>query len=602
MAKLPSKRPPRIQIQNVRPQIDCGRHPVKAIVGDRIDVTADIFKDGHDVLRAVVRYRPVGTRKWQERPLEPLGNDHWAGAFEVTEVGRWQFTIEAWVHRGSSLLDELERKLEAEQVDLTGETAEIEELLGRGTLEEWRARALELAPKDRYGKASLAAPFEVDVERERARFGSWYELFPRSWGGFRGVAKVLPQLAELGFDVVYLPPVHPIGTTNRKGRNNTLVAAPGDPGSPWAIGGPEGGHDAIDPQLGTWKDFDAMVAAARAAGIELALDFAIQCSPDHPWLTEHPEWFNRRPDGTLKYAENPPKKYQDIYNVNFDSEDWEGLWTALRDVMLGWCARGIRAYRVDNPHTKSVAFWEWLIAEVRAEYPDTVFFAEAFTRPAMMTTLAKVGFGQSYTYFTWKNTKRELIEFLEQLYGWSAFYRPNFFVNTPDILHAYLQRGGRPAFEARLVLAATLSPSYGIYSGYEHCENVPVQEGSEEYLDSEKYELKSRKLDGPLLPLVRRLNELRRAEPAFQRFENLRLIETHNEYLLGYAKGRDVFVVVNLDPFEAREGIAVATPETGLPPEFRVTDLLSGESYRWRLGRNYVGLPPGGAHVLKVEA
>ena len=602
MAKLPSKRPPRIQIQNVRPQIDCGRYPIKAIVGDRIDVTADIFKDGHDVLRSVVRYRPVGARKWQERPLEPLGNDHWAGAFEVTEVGRWQFTIEAWVDRGSSLLDELERKLEAEQVDLTGETAEIEELLGRGTLEEWRARARELAPKDRYGKAALTAPFEVDVERERARFGSWYELFPRSWGGFSGVAKVLPQLAELGFDVVYLPPVHPIGTTNRKGRNNALVAEPGDPGSPWAIGGPEGGHDAIDPQLGTWKDFDAMVAAGREAGIELALDFAIQCSPDHPWLTEHPEWFNRRPDGTLKYAENPPKRYQDIYNVNFDSEDWQGLWTALRDVMLGWCARGIRAYRVDNPHTKSVAFWEWLIAEVRAEYPDTVFFAEAFTRPAMMTTLAKAGFGQSYTYFTWKNTKRELIEFLEQLYAWSAFYRPNFFVNTPDILHEYLQRGGRPAFEARLVLAATLSPSYGMYSGYEHCENVPVHEGSEEYLDSEKYELKSRKLDGPLLPLVRRLNEIRRAEPALQRFENLRLIETHNEHLLGYAKGRDVFVVVNLDPFEAREGIAVATPETGLPPEFRVTDLLSGESYRWRLGRNYVGLPPGGAHVLKVEA
>jgi starch synthase (maltosyl-transferring) len=605
--KLPSKRPPRIQIQNVRPQVDCGRYPVKATMGDRVYVAADIFKDGHDVLRAVVRSRPVGARKWHERPLQPQGNDHWAGSFEVTELGRWQFTIEAWVDRGSTLLDELERKLAAEQVDLTGETAEIEALLGRGTVAEWQARALELAPKDRYGKASLDRPLEVDVERERARFGSWYELFPRSWGsgeqrGFRGVAAVLPQLAELGFDVAYLPPVHPIGTTNRKGRNNTLVAEPDDPGSPWAIGGPEGGHDAIDPQLGTWKDFDAMVAAGRSAGIELALDFAIQCSPDHPWLTEHPEWFNRRPDGTLKYAENPPKKYQDIYNVNFDSEDWQGLWSALRDVMLGWCARGIRAYRVDNPHTKSVAFWEWLIAEVRAEYPDTVLFAEAFTRPAMMTTLAKAGFGQSYTYFTWKNTKAELVEFLEQLYSWSAYYRPNLFANTPDILHEYLQRGGRPAFEARLVLAATLSPSYGIYSGYEHCENVPLHAGSEEYLDSEKYELKSRKLDGPLLPLIRRLNEIRRAEPALQRFENLRFLETHNEQLLGYAKGRDLFIVVNLDPFDAREGIVGVTPETGLPPEFRVTDLLSGEHYRWRLGRNYVGLPPGGAHVLKVEA
>jgi starch synthase (maltosyl-transferring) len=600
---LSSKQPPpRIQIQDVRPQVDCGRYPVSRTLGDRVDVNATIFKDGHDVLRAVVRYRAAGTRKWLERPLEPRGNDRWAGDFDVSELGRWQFTIEAWVDRGATLLDELDRKLEAEQVDLTGETAELEALLGRGTLDEWRAEARARAAKDRYGKTSLDRPLEIDVERERARFGAWYELFPRSWGGFRGVTEVLPRLAELGFDVVYLPPVHPIGATNRKGRNNALVAEPGDPGSPWAIGGPEGGHDAIDPALGTWDDFDAMVAAAEAVGIEIALDFAIQCSPDHPWLERHPEWFNRRPDGTLKYAENPPKKYQDIYNVNFDSEDWRGLWAALRDVVLGWCARGIRAYRVDNPHTKSVPFWQWLIAEVRAEYPDTIFFAEAFTRPAMMTTLAKVGFGQSYTYFTWKNTKAELVEFLEQVRGWSEYYRPNFFANTPDILHEYLQRGGRPAFEARLVLAATLSPSYGIYSGYEHCENVPVREGSEEYLNSEKYELKRRKLDGPLLPLVQRLNEIRRAEPALQRFENLRFLETQNEQLLGYAKGRDVFVVVNLDPFAPREGIAVVPPETGLPPEFTVVDLLDGERYRWRLGRNYVGLPPGGSHVLKVEA
>ncbi len=435
MPAPPAKPPPRIQIQDVRPQVDCGRYPVKRTSGDRVEVTASIFKDGHDVLRAVVRHRPAGARKWDEAPLVPLGNDRWAGEFEVTELGRWQYTIEAWVDRGATLLDELDRKLAAEQVDLTGETAEIEALLGRGTLDEWRARALELASKDRHGRTSLPRPLEVDVERERARFGSWYELFPRSWGGFRGVAKALPELAELGFDVVYLPPVHPIGTTNRKGRNNALVAEPGDVGSPWAIGGPAGGHDALNPDLGTWKDFDALVAAARDAGLELALDFAIQCSPDHPWLTEHPEWFNRRPDGTLKYAENPPKRYQDIYNVNFDSEDWQGLWAALRDVVLGWCARGIRLYRVDNPHTKSVPFWEWLIAEVRSEYPDTVFFAEAFTSPAMMTTLAKIGFGQSYTYFTWKNTKWELLEFLEQLREWSPFYRPNLFANTPDILH-----------------------------------------------------------------------------------------------------------------------------------------------------------------------
>ena len=594
--------PTRIQIQDVRPQVDCGRHPVSRTPGERVDVTATIFKDGHDILRAVVRYRPSGARKWQEAPLEPTGNDGWAGGFDVTDVGRWQYTIEAWVDRGATLLDELARKLAAEQVDLTGESLEREALLGRGTPDEWRATAAERRLTDRYGKASLDKPLEVDVERERARFGSWYELFPRSWGGFRGVAKVLPQLAELGFDVVYLPPVHPIGTTNRKGRNNALVAAPDDPGSPWAIGGPEGGHDALHPELGTWEDFDAMVAAGREAGIELALDFAIQCSPDHPWLQDHPEWFNRRPDGSLKYAENPPKKYQDIYNVNFDSEDWRGLWDELLRVVLLWCERGIRAFRVDNPHTKSVPFWEWLIAEVRAQYPDTIFFAEAFTRPAMMTTLAKIGFGQSYTYFTWKNTKAELVEFLELVRSWSEYYRPNFFANTPDILHEYLQDGGPPAFHARLVLAATLSPSYGIYSGYEHFENVPVRAGSEEYLDSEKYEAKTRALDGPLLPVVRQLNEIRRAEPALQRFDNLRYVETQNEQLFGFAKGRDLFVVVNLDPHAPREGVAVVTPDTGLPPEFQVTDLLTGESYRWRLGRNYVGLPPGGAHVLKVEA
>nr|MBA3347744.1 alpha-1,4-glucan--maltose-1-phosphate maltosyltransferase [Actinomycetota bacterium] len=309
-----------------------------------------------------------------------------------------------------------------------------------------------------------------------------------------------------------------------------------------------------------------------------------------------------RPDGTLKYAENPPKKYQDIYNVNFDSEDWRALWEELRRIVLGWCERGILVFRVDNPHTKSVTFWEWLISEVRAEHPDAIFLSEAFTRPAMMTTLAKVGFGQSYTYFTWKNTKAELVEFVDLLRGWSEFYRPNFFTNTQDIVHEYLQVGGPPAFHARLVLAATLSPSYGIYSGFESYENVPLREGSEEYLDSEKYEPKARALDGPLLPLVARLNEIRRAEPALQRFENLRFVETQNEQLLGYVKGRDLFVVVNLDPFEPREGVVTVSPETGLPPEFKVTDLLTGESYRWRLGRNYVGLPPGGAHVLKVEA
>jgi starch synthase (maltosyl-transferring) len=572
---------------------------VKVTRGDAVDVEATIVKDGHDILRGVVKYRPAGKVKWQEAPLEPVGSDRWRGRFEPTTLGRWQYALESWVDRYATLLDELDRKLAAGQEDLASELAEAEALFGPGELEDWRAAAAELALKDRHGKVR-SQPLEADVERERARFGAWYELFPRSFGGFKGVERELPKLAELGFDVVYLPPVHPIGATNRKGRNNTLTARAGDPGSPWAIGGREGGHDAVHPELGTLKEFDSLVAAARKHGLEIALDFAIQTSPDHPWLTEHPEWFNRRPDGTLKYAENPPKRYQDIYNVNFDSEDWPGLWQALRDVVLHWCRHGVRAFRVDNPHTKSVPFWEWLIREVREDFPETIFFSEAFTRPAMMTLLAKIGFSQSYTYFTWKNTKHELQEFLRQLLGWTDFYRPNFFANTPDILHEYLQVGGEPAFRTRLVLAATLSPSYGIYSGFEHFENVPVAAGSEEYLDSEKYEAKQRRLDGPLLPLVRQLNEIRRAEPALQRFENLRLLDTHGEHVFAYLKGGEVAVAVNLDPHGPREDVVVVPSDAGLPEEFPVRDLLTGERYRWRVGRNYVGLAPGQAHVMKV--
>jgi starch synthase (maltosyl-transferring) len=403
-----------------------------------------------------------------------------------------------------------------------------------------------------------------------------------------------------------LPPIHPIGRTNRKGRNNALTAAAGDPGSPWAIGGAEGGHTAIDPALGTVEDFDRLVAAGRRHGVEIALDFAIQCSPDHPWLPEHPEWFHRRPDGTLKYAENPPKRYQDIYNVNFDSPGWDGLWAALRDVVLHWVAHGVQAFRVDNPHTKPLSFWEWLIAEVRAVDPDVVFLSEAFTRPAMMAALAKVGFSQSYTYFTWKNTKPELIEYMTELTRSELpqFFRPNFFANTPDILHEYLQRGGRSAFEARLVLAATLSPSYGIYSGFEHCENVPVRDGSEEYLDSEKYEVKARALDGPLLPLVARLNTIRRANPALQHLEGLDFLETENDQLIAYvrrAEGNVLIVCVNLDPRATQEGVAVVPVSLGLPPAYAASELLSGEEFRWRIGRNYLRLEPGRSHILRVE-
>jgi starch synthase (maltosyl-transferring) len=462
--------------------------------------------------------------------------------------------------------------------------------------------ALAAASSERSEK-TWSSTYGVDVDRVLARFSSWYELFPRSWGGFEGVRAALPKLAELGFDVVYLPPVHPIGRSSRKGRNNALVAGPEDPGSPWAIGSELGGHDAIDPGLGTLEEFSRLVADAKALGIEIALDFAIQCSPDHPWLKEHPEWFNRRPDGTLKYAENPPKKYQDIYNVNFDSEDWKGLWSALRDVVLVWVGRGVTVFRVDNPHTKPVPFWEWLIREVRHENPEVIFLAEAFTRPAMMTTLAKAGFAQSYTYFTWKNTRWELLEFMGQLLEWAPYYRPNLFANTPDILHEYLQVGGRPAFEARLVLAATLSPAYGIYSGFERYENMPVREGSEEYLNSEKYEAKERALDGPLLPLAARLNLARRENPALQYLDNITFLKTENEHLLAYLKrtgGNAVIVVVNLDPLATREGVCLLPMSTGLPPAYRVHDLLADTDWTWHIGRNYVRLPPGQSHVLRI--
>jgi starch synthase (maltosyl-transferring) len=592
--------PARIQIQRVAPQVDCGRYAIKRTVGDRVDVTARIFCDGHELLGAAIRFKPPGASRWSEAPLAALGNDEWAGSFDVDRPGSWWYRVEAWVDRIASFQDELRRKIAGGQEDFAGELSEGAVLLGRAslTLDE----ALAAPAGDRSEKAG-SQTYEADVDRELARFGAWYELFPRSWGGFDGVREVLPTFAELGFDVVYLPPIHPIGHTNRKGRNNALDARPGDPGSPWAIGSEEGGHEAVDPSLGTVADFEGLVAAAKELGIEIALDFAIQCSPDHPWLKQHPEWFNRRPDGTLKYAENPPKRYQDIYNVNFDCEDWKGLWAALRDVVLLWVKRGVTVFRVDNPHTKPVGFWEWLIDEVRRDHPDVIFLAEAFTRPAMMTTLGKVGFAQSYTYFTWKNTRWELLEFMGQLLEWRETFRPNVFANTPDILHEYLQRGGRPAFEARLVLASTLSPSYGIYSGFEHYENVPLREGSEEYLNSEKYEMKKRALDGPLLPLVATLNHARRDNPALQRLENVTFLETENEQLFAYVKrtgDNSVIAIVNLDPTAAQEGVCVVPVSTGLPPAYRVQELLTDSEWTWRIGRNYVKLEPGKSHVLKV--
>jgi starch synthase (maltosyl-transferring) len=632
--------PPRILVQRPSPLVECGRYPAKACVGDTVTVRAEIFADGHEELRAVVRYRPGGG-KWKESPMRRIDahvdGDTWEGTFEVDACGNWQYSIEAWIDPLASWRHEVHRKLDGGQTDVTGELSEGALLIAAAAqrakskdatvLADAAARAGDtaadqsdrldaaLAPgvaaaaehcPDRTGAGALAEPATVSVERQRARFSSWYELFPRSWGGFEGVRKVVPQIAELGFDVLYFTPIHPIGSTNRKGKNNTLVAGPDDPGSVYGIGSKDGGHEAVAPELGTLADFEALVATCQEHGVEIAMDIALQCSPDHPWLKEHPEWFFHRPDGTLKYAENPPKKYQDIYNVNFQSEDWRGLWDAWLEIFRLWVSRGVRVFRVDNPHTKPVAFWEWLIGEVHKTDPDVIFLSEAFTRRAMMRALAKAGFSQSYTYFTWKNSKWELEEYVNELVHETAdYFRPNFFANTPDILHAYLQHGGRPAFEARLVLAGTLSPSYGIYSGFEHFENVAVREGSEEYLNSEKYELKSRALDGPLLPMVKALNAARHQHPALQRLRGLRFLDTRSDALIAYAKVHEsdvILTVVNIDPHNTQEGLVTVPADLGLPPAFAVRDVLDGSGYDWRLGGNYVRLEPGHrqAHVLEV--
>ncbi len=641
---MPDPLPKRLWIQYPEPAVDDGRFAVKRCVGDVVAVEADVFRDGHELIRAVVRYRGPDERAWREAEMvridAHLGGVRWASEFTVDAVGPWEFTIEAWTDVYGTWRDELARKVAAGQHDLAGELSEgivllhaaaaraklareralieeaIETLEGERVPERARfdaALGTELfdvveRTQERHGRVTLNRPLSIRVDRVRARFSSWYELFPRSWGGFRGVEEQIPRLAELGFDVLYMPPIHPIGHTNRKGRNNTLAAGPEDPGSPWAIGDESGGHDAIHPDLGTREDLIDLIQTARGHGIDVALDFAIQCSADHPWLKEHPEWFHHRPDGTLKYAENPPKRYQDIYNVNWDTTEWRSLWEALLETILVWVEVGVKAFRVDNPHTKPFPFWSWLIGEVHARDPEVIFLSEAFTRRSVMRHLAKLGFTQSYTYFTWKNSRYELTEYVTELAssGEEEYFRPNFFVNTPDILHEYLQHGGRPAFEARLVLAATLSPSYGIYSGYEQVENVPVREDSEEYLHSEKYEIKERTLDGPLMPMIERLNRARRENPALQELSDVRFLDTANEALIGYTKqlgGNTVIVVVNIDPQWTQEGLAIIPASLGLPPSFTAHDLLTGESFPWRIGPNFVRLEPGvrQAHVLGVE-
>jgi starch synthase (maltosyl-transferring) len=631
-------------IQLPEPAVDGGLYPAKRVVGETVAVAADVFRDGHDVLRTVVRYMAPGDGGWTEAEMRPvdrhLGGVRWAGEFAVDRIGRWHYNIQSWTDVFGTWRDELERKLGAGQHDLAGEMSEGIVLLraaAAGARDDSDRQLIEYAlltlddpavpetakhdvvlgpelfavverTQERHGSATLQAPLAIEVDRKRAKFGAWYELFPRSWGGLRGVQDQLPRLAELGFDVIYLPPIHPIGHTNRKGANNALTAAPGDPGSPWAIGDETGGHEAVHPDLGTIDDVRALTAAAEPHGIDVCIDFAIQCSADHPWLAQHPEWFHRRPDGTLKYAENPPKRYQDIYNVNWESPDWRNLWEALKDVVLQWVDCGIKVFRVDNPHTKPFAFWQWLIEEVHGVDREVVFFAEAFTKRSVMRHLAKVGFSQSYTYFTWKNARWELTEYVSELAysGEQEYFRPNFFVNTPDILHDYLQHGGRPAFEARLILAGTLSPSYGIYSGFENVENLAVRPGSEEYLDSEKYEIKQRSLDGELLPLIGRLNQIRRDNAALQDFSNVVFLDTGNDALIAYAKHsrrNTLITVVNIDPHQVQVGGVVVPADLGLGPSFTVHDLLHFEDVQWRIGPNYVRLEPGlrQAHILRVS-
>jgi starch synthase (maltosyl-transferring) len=629
MPAPPSSEPnSRIRINKPLPMLDCGRYAPKRCVGDTVDVSADIFRDGHEIVRAVVRYRaPAGGGAWLEAPMRALDDHHngvrWAGSFPVATMGRWEWSIEAWSDVFATWRDELARKINAGQHDLGGELSEgavlIEDAAQRtegGPDRTVLERALDvlrdpkaaetakfdaaLAPDlqlaidrngERHGAARLDAQ-AVEVDRVRARFSAWYELVPRSWGGLKAVEALVPQIADHGFDVLYLLPVHPIGRKNRKGPNNALEAGPDDPGSPYAIGAAEGGHDAVHPELGTLDDVRALCATAREHGMDVAFDLALNASADHPWLTEHPEWFQR---------------HQDIYNFNWDTPAWRELWAEWKRIVLLWVGQGVKVFRVDNPHTKPFAFWEWLIAEVHAVDRDVIFLAEAFTRRAVMRELAKVGFTQGYTYFTWKNSRWELIEYFNEL-AWGEereYFRPNVFPVTPDILHAYLQYGGPPAFVTRLVLAATLSPSYGVYSGFESFENVPVRDGSEEYLDSEKYQVRERSFDGPLLPMMRRLNEIRRDNPALQHLSDVHFLETYNDALVAYAKqahGNTVLVAVNLDPAHVQEGIALVPAHLGLPPVFTVEDLLTGEHFDWRIGENYLRLDPSGrqTHVLRV--
>ncbi len=641
--------PSSVIIENVWPELDCGRYPVKREVGDVLEVWADIFKDGHDKIAAVLRYRRWDEDTWSESEMHFVDNDRWRGAFPLTENTRYRYTIEAFPDRFATWREELQKKHDA-GLDVRSELLEgqaiVEEAMSRAGADAVVLRAIlteaASAPnqseavavmlsdrlnelmrryRSRAGGRVYEKELEVVVDRVRARFAAWYELFPRSAGKVPGrsgtfddVIDRLPDIAAMGFDVLYFPPIHPIGRTNRKGRNNTLNAGPDDPGVPYAIGNELGGHDAIEPSLGTFEDFHRLVRAAREYGIEIALDFAIQASPDHPWVKEHPEWFHIRPDGTIKYAENPPKKYEDIYPLNFNTPDWKNLWLEMRRIILFWINHGVKIFRVDNPHTKPTIFWEWLIREIQREHPDTIFLSEAFTRPKVMKALAKAGFTQSYTYFTWRNFKQEIIDYFTELTQTEVkeYLRGNLFVNTPDILPHILQVGGRPAFKMRLVLAATLSSVYGMYSGYELCENTAVP-GKEEYLNSEKYEYKVWDWDRPgnIKDFVAKINRIRREHPALHEYDNLRFYWADNDNILCYGKATSdltdvILVAVNLDPFQPHETmIHFPVHEFGIAggEQYQATDLISGETYLWTGGSQYVRLDPHvePAHIFHLR-
>ncbi len=643
----------RVVIEKVTPEIDGGRFPVKRIVGDKVIVEADIFADGHDVLSAVLQYRKEGEPLWTEVPMELLANDRWQASFVVDETGRYRYTVIAWVDQFKTWRQDLVKKAEVSQdisVDLLIGAQVIAGAVRHApwrdarTIQGWadklssaeiaQAAKVRLALSKRVATTmakytsrqsamTYARELEVVVDRGKARFSTWYEMFPRSCtaeagvhGTFKDCVERLTYIAGMGFDVLYLPPIHPIGHTNRKGKNNTTEAGPDDPGTPWAIGSEAGGHKTFHPQLGTLEDFKQLMVKASEHGLEVALDLAFQCSPDHPYVKEHPEWFRWRPDGTIQYAENPPKKYQDIYPLEFENGHRTALWQELKSIVLFWIEQGVCLFRVDNPHTKPFVFWEWLISEVKRDHPEAIFLSEAFTRPKVMYRLAKLGFSQSYTYFTWRNAKWELEQYFTELTQTEVreFFRPNLWPNTPDILSDYLRDGGKPAFMARLVLAATLGASYGIYGpAYELCENKRKDTASEEYLNSEKYEIKHWDTNNPdsLKGFIASVNRIRRENPALQSDLSLRFHPVDNEQLICYSKRTEdlaniILVVVNLGYRYKQSGwVELPLNELGLEVDqpYRVHDLLNDKSYRWRGSRNYVELDPQTcpAHILRVE-